>query len=142
LAEARTGDRVKVHYTGSVKDGAVFDSSRDREPFEFTIGQGMVIPGFESGILGMVAGETKTVSIPVDKGYGDHREDLVFVVERSHIPDHIKPELGMILQINSPEGQMTNVTITGMDDSAVTLDCNHPLAGKDLVFEIQLVSIA
>lgn len=141
MVQAKTSDRVKVHYTGSLKDGTVFDSSKDRQPLEFTLGQGMIIPGFENGVLGMYEGETKTISIPVDEAYGPHRGDLVGVIERSRIPDDIKPEKGMVLQVRSPEGEMITVTVTDVTENSVALDMNHPLAGKELSFEIKLIEV-
>ncbi|NOZ26033.1 MAG: peptidylprolyl isomerase [Nitrospirae bacterium] len=141
MVQAKSGDTVRVHYSGFLDDGTVFDSSLDREPFEFTLGQGMVIPGFEDAVVGMDVGETKTVNIPSEKAYGPYRDELLVSVERSQVPPNIEPDLGMELQIRTPEGTVTNVTITEMDEDSITLDANHPLAGKDLIFEIKLVEI-
>jgi len=141
MAQAKIKDTVFVHYTGSFTDGTVFDSSTDRDPLEFTIGQSMVIPGFENGVVGMSEGESRVINIPAEEGYGLHREDLLAVVERSQIPTGLNLEVGRTLQARSPEGGVTNVVIRAMSDENVTLDFNHPLAGKDLVFKVQLVKI-
>ncbi len=141
MVQVKAGDTVKVHYSGFLDDGTVFDSSLEREPFEFTLGQGMVIPGFEDAVVGMGVGDTKTVNIPTDQAYGPYRDELLVAVERSQVPPNIEPDVGMELQIRTPEGTVTNVTITEMDENSITLDANHPLAGKDLIFEIKLVEI-
>ncbi|MCX8021873.1 MAG: peptidylprolyl isomerase [Syntrophorhabdaceae bacterium] len=138
---AKMNDTVKVHYTGMLKDGTVFDSSLDREPLEFTIGEGMVIPGFEKGVIGMHVGETKDISMTPDEAYGEYREDMIISVDRDNIPPHIKPEPGMILQIHAPHGGVTFVRVLDMDEQVVRLDANHPLAGKDLLFKVELVEI-
>jgi len=141
MVQAKAGDTVRVHYSGFLDDGTIFDSSLEREPFEFTLGEGMVIPGFEDAVVGMDVGETKTVNIPSDKAYGPYRDELLVSVERSQVPPDIEPDVGLELQIRTPEGTVTNVTITEMDEDSITLDANHPLAGKDLIFEIKLVEI-
>jgi peptidylprolyl isomerase len=142
MAEAKTNDTVKVHYTGRLTDGTVFDSSIDREPLEFTIGQKSVIPGFEEGVVGMNAGETKTVSIASQNAYGPYLEDLVGTIKRAQIPPHIELQVGAVLQMQAPDGGVTIVMIKALNGESVTLDANHPLAGKDLTFEINLVEIA
>jgi peptidylprolyl isomerase len=141
VKQAKANDLVKVHYTGSLKDGAVFDSSLDRQPLEFKIGHGVIIPGFENGIIGMNEGDTKVVSIPPEEAYGPHRDDLVGNIERVRIPNNIKPEVGMMLKIRSPEGEMIKVTVTDVNEKCVTLDMNHPLAGKELIFELKLIEV-
>ena len=141
MVQVKAGDTVRVHYSGFLDDGTVFDSSLEREPFEFTLGQGMVIPGFEDAVVGMDVGDSKTVNIPSDQAYGPYRDELLVAVERSQVPPNIEPDVGMELQIRTPEGTVTNVTITEMDENSITLDANHPLAGKDLIFEIKLVEI-
>lgn len=141
MAQVKKGDTVNVHYTGKLKDGTVFDSSADREPLQFTLGEGQIIPGFEQGVIGMKPGETKTVDIPADKAYGPHRKELVLVVNKSKIPAHLKPEVGQQLKLNQPDGRAVPVRVTNVSESKVTLDANHPLAGKDLTFEIELVEI-
>lgn len=141
MASATTSSTVKVHYTGTLTDGTVFDSSIDREPLEFTIGQGMVIPGFEDGIVGMNEGDTKKISIPAADAYGLYQEELVAVVARSQVPPEIELEIGMILQVSSPEGSLSRVMVKEITESNVTLDLNHPLAGQDLTFDLKLVQI-
>ena len=141
MATAKSNDTVKVHYTGSLTDGTVFDSSADREPFEFTIGQGMVIPGFENAIIGMNEGDAKTVSIPAEEAYGPYQDELVAVVARSQVPPELEIEIGTILQVRSPEGGINRVMVKEITEENVTLDLNHPLAGKELVFELELIEI-
>ena len=134
-------DKVKVHYKGSLQDGTVFDSSEERQPLEFVIGHGTVIPGFEKGVIGMCEGDTKVISIEAEDTYGAYRDDLVGVIDRSRIPDDIDLEIGMVLQVRSPEGGVTNVTVSRITDTNVTLDLNHPLAGKELLFEVRLLEV-
>ncbi len=139
MAEVKLGDRVRVHYRGTLKDGTEFDSSFDGEPLEFTLGEGMVIPGFENAIVGMTEGETKTVSIPPDEGYGQYSDELIAVIQRSILPDDLEPQVGMQLEAEAEDGTVTVVAITEVTDDTVTLDANHELAGQELIFEIQLV---
>lgn len=134
-------DTVKVHYTGKTDDGVVFDSSREREPLQFTMGQGQLIPGFENAVEGMKTGETTTVRIPSEEAYGEVKPEMMVDIERKQIPPDIKPELGMVLQMQQPNGQPMNVTVKGVTDTHVTLDANHPLAGEALTFDIELVEI-
>ncbi|HTP64399.1 MAG TPA: peptidylprolyl isomerase [Geobacteraceae bacterium] len=149
MAKAREGDRVKVHYTGRLEGGEVFDSSVclddecgcQAEPLEFTIGEGEVIPGFEKAVVGMSEGETKTFTIPVDEAYGKRNEELVVAVERTNLPEEVKPEVGARLEVTQEDGEEFPVVITAVSDTHVTLDANHPLAGRDLTFEIELVEI-
>ncbi len=141
MAQAKSGDRVRVHYSGFLEDGTVFDSSLDRDPLEFTLGEGMVIKGFEDAVLGMNEGESKTISIPSDEAYGPYRDDLVAVVERRMVPPDIDPKVGLVLQLRTPDGQVTDVVVTEVTDETITIDANHPLAGKDLIFEIKLMEI-
>lgn len=131
-----------LHYTGSFTDGMVFDSSSDREPLEFTIGQHMVIPGFENGVVGMEEGDSKKFNIPAEEAYGLHREDLLTVIGRSQMPADIDLKIGTVLQVRTPEGEIAHVIVQDMDNEKVTLDFNHPLAGKDLIFEVKLVKIS
>ena len=119
----------------------VFDTSIDDEPLEFRIGESQVIPGFEEAVVGMNPGESKTVNIPVDKAYGPHRDDLVQVVDRKQLPTSVKPEIGQPLEGRQPDGEIVVATVTDVTESRVTLDANHPLAGKSLTFEIQLIEI-
>lgn len=141
MATAKLGDTVKVHYKGTLEDGAVFDSSENMDPLEFTLGEGDVIPGFENAVLGMNTGETKTVIISPEEGYGDPDEELIMVVDRSEIPPEIHPEIGMVLKASAQDGSSTHIVITDISDKDVTLDGNHPLAGLDLTFEIELIEI-
>ena len=141
MAQAKNGDTVKVHYTGKLDDGTVFDTSADREPLQFTIGEGKIIPDFEQAVIGMNPGETKNVQIPSDNAYGPHLEDRVMVVDRSEFPEDLKPEVDQRLQVRQSDGQVFAVTVIDVSESKVTLDGNHPLAGKDLTFDIQLSEI-
>ncbi|MBW4578814.1 MAG: peptidylprolyl isomerase [Tildeniella nuda ZEHNDER 1965/U140] len=141
MAQAKTGDTVKVHYTGKLDDGTVFDSSADREPLEFTLGSGSIIPGFERAVLGMSMGESKTEIIPIDDAYGPHLEEMVVVVDRQQMPVEIEPQIGQQLQLQQQDGQVLPVVITDVSNAAVTLDANHPLAGEALTFDIKLVEI-
>ncbi|MFC2071584.1 peptidylprolyl isomerase [Chloroflexota bacterium] len=141
MKTAKTGDTVKVHYTGKLDDGTVFDTSKEREPLQFTIGEGQVIPGFEQAAIGMKLDESITVKIPVDEAYGPYREELVLVVERDQLPADLEPEVGQQLQMSQADGQIIVFTVTGISESSVTLDANHSLAGKYLTFEIKLMEI-
>ena len=142
MGQAKSGDTVKIHYIGKLSDGTVFDSSVNREPLEFTLSQGQVIPGFDQAVVGMNLGETKTETIPMDQAYGPYREDMVLEISKQQMPQDLQPEVGQQLQIQQPDGQTIPVMVTEVTDSTVTLDANHPLAGEDLTFEIQLVEIA
>ncbi len=144
MSKVKEGDTVKVHYTGRLEDGTVFDTSRQRnEPLEFTLGQGQLIPGFEKAVVGLSVGEDTTINIPSSEAYGDHREELEVVVSKSDLPDNIEPEVGMQLQMQQKGSQQAiPVQITGVTEDQVTLDANHPLAGKDLTFDIELVEIS
>lgn len=142
MVQAKSGDTVKIHYTGKLNDGTVFDSSANREPLEFTIAQGQVIPGFEQAVLGMAPGESKTEKIPMEQAYGPYREDMVVQINRTQLPSDLEPEIGQQLQIQQPNGRAIPVFVTEVTDGNVTLDANHPLAGEDLTFDIQLVEIA
>jgi peptidylprolyl isomerase len=141
MVQAKQGDAVAVHYTGKLDDGTVFDSSEGREPLEFSIGGGNVIPGFEEAVLGMSPGESKTATIPADDAYGPYYEERVLVVDREQMPADMPVDVGLQLQIQQQGGMVIPVVITDVTGSQVTLDANHPLAGEDLTFEIQLVSI-
>jgi peptidylprolyl isomerase len=141
MAEVKNGDTVKVHYTGKFEDGTVFDSTEGREPVQFTLGNGQLISGFEKALIGMNPGDSKTSEIPQDEAYGPRNEEMKQVVERSQLPPDLDPQVGMQLQVNTPEGQTLIVSIAEVTDTHVTLDANHPLAGKDLNFNIQLVEI-
>ena len=141
-AVAKTGDTVQVNYTGKLADGIVFDSSEGREPYEFNLGAGQAIPGFDKAILGMKVGEKKTVTIPSDEAYGPHLDDMVVEVPREKLPSNIEPKVGQMLEATRPDGEKIGFIITNVsDNNTVTLDANHPLAGKDLTFDIELVKI-
>ena len=141
MAQAKKGDTVKVHYTGKLDDGTVFDSSLEREPLQFTIGEGQLIPDFEEGVVGLSPDESKTVNIPADKAYGPHHEEMIMEVSRDQFPKDLEPRVDQRLQVSQPDGQSFVVLVTGVSETSVTLDGNHPLAGKDLAFDIQLVEI-
>jgi len=142
MAGARQGDTVKVHYTGKLENGLVFDSSVEREPLEFTIGEGQIIPGFEEAVVGLSPGDSTSTTVPPEKGYGPYREDLVMSVDRAQLPDGMDPQVGQRLQSEQEDGRTITLTVTEATEEKITLDANHPLAGKDLVFEIELVEIA
>lgn len=143
MSQAKNGDTVKVHYTGKFKDGTVFDSSEGRDPLQFEIGSRSVIPGFESGVVGMTVGETKTFDVPPEEGYGLARDELVSTVEKTVFDQrNITPEVGQQLQIPQSDGRNLYVRVTEVRDDTVTLDANHPLAGKTLTFEVELVEVA
>ncbi len=141
MDQAKTGHTVKVHYTGKLEDGTVFDTSREREPFSLTLGNAQVIPGFEQGIMGMEVGQTRTVTLPPDQAYGAYRDELKIDVQKADFPENITPEVGQRLQMNQSDGSTVNLVVTNMDGESVTLDANHPLAGKTLIFEIELLEI-
>ncbi|HKJ44820.1 MAG TPA: peptidylprolyl isomerase [Balneolales bacterium] len=141
MSKVNQGDTVKVHYTGKLDDESVFDSSKDREPIKFTLGQGQLIPGFEDAVLGMEPGDEKTVKIPVDKAYGPRRDDMLVTVNKSEFPENVDPEVGQSLQVSQADGKAFNVVVSDISEEEVTLDANHPLAGKELYFDIQLIEI-
>ncbi len=141
MAQAKHGDTVNVHYTGKLEDGTVFDSSRSRHPLQFTIGKGQVISGFEQAVIGMNLGESKTARIPVDQAYGPRQNDRIVTVERTQLPPGLNPLVGQRLELTQTDDQRILVTVSAMTDTTLTLDANHPLAGKDLFFDIELVKI-
>ncbi|SBW01251.1 Peptidyl-prolyl cis-trans isomerase [uncultured delta proteobacterium] len=138
---AKNGDTILVHYTGTLSDGTMFDSSRDGDPLESVLGQNMLIPGFENAILGMKEGDTKTVTIPPDQAYGDRAEELILSLPASEVPGHMKPEVGMLVQLAMDNGEEFEAVITEIGEEEITLDANHPLAGEALTFELELVGI-
>jgi peptidylprolyl isomerase len=141
MSKARKGDTVKVHYTGKLDDGTVFDSSENREPLEFKIGEGQVIAGFDEAVVGMDKGESKTVRITAENAYGPHRQEMVVEVDRDRLPADREPKKGDLWQIHRDNDEPIVVLIADVDDSKVTLDANHPLAGKDLIFDIRVEEI-
>jgi peptidylprolyl isomerase len=141
MTQAQQGDSVRVHYTGKLEDGRIFDSSALRGPLRFTIGQGELIPGFEQAVVGMSPGQSKTVTIPMAAAYGPHRPERVIAVERHNIPAHIELAVGRQVQARQADGSAILFTVTAVSEASVTLDANHPLAGHDLIFELQLLEI-
>lgn len=142
MTQAKLGDKVLVHYTGKLQDGTVFDSSTDRQPLEFALGGGQIIPGFEQAVIGMSPGESKTEVIPSAQAYGDRRPEMVLEIDRQQLPSDLEIQEGQQLQLQDPSGQVIAVTVADIQNSKVTLDANHPLAGEDLIFEIELVELA
>lgn len=142
MSQAKSGDTVKIHYTGTLDDGTQFDSSKGRDPLEFEVGSGQVIPGFDKAVTGMTVGDEKSVNIDSADAYGPHHEQMVQEVPKSALPEGMEPEVGMGLQAQSPDGQPINLMVTEVAEEAITVDANHPLAGKDLNFEIELVDIS
>lgn len=138
---AKEGDLVKVHYTGKLKDERIFDSSQDGEPLEVTLGSGQVIPGFEKAVVGMGVGDSKTVEIAAEDAYGAYRDELVVEIDKERIPEDLTVEVGQQLVLRQAEGPPIRVKVTDMTEKSVTLDANHPLAGQDLTFEVQLIEI-
>jgi FKBP-type peptidyl-prolyl cis-trans isomerase 2 len=141
MQQVKKGDKVNVHYHGKLKDGSTFDSSEGREPLEFTVGQGQVIKGFDDAVMDMAPGDKKTVNILVVDAYGERNDDMIMEYPISEFPDDMKPEVGMELQMGDNGGNVFPVVITEVGNETVMLDANHPLAGHDLTFEIELVSI-
>ena len=141
MAQAKHGDTVRVHYTGTFDDGTVFDSSAEREPLQFTIGSGQVIPGFDNAVLDMVVGAKKKVNIPADQAYGPRSEELVAEIGRDRLPADLEIEVGQQLQVGLADGGQTVVLIVDLNDETVTLDANHTMAGMDLNFELELIEI-
>ena len=141
MSKAKDGDTVKVHYTGKQEDGTIFDSSKDREPLELTLGAGNVIPGFEKGVIGMERGVSKTITVPPEEAYGPVQEGLIAKVKKENFPENITPVIGEQLQLRQGDGNNVNVIITEIEEDTVTLDANHPLSGKTLIFDIELVEI-
>jgi peptidylprolyl isomerase len=141
MSQAKQGDSVKVHYTGKLDDGTVFDSSVGREPLDFTVGAGQLIAGFDEAVVGMAVGEKKTVRVAAEQAYGPHNPEMTLQVPRSDLPADIQPELGMQLEASQEGGHSMVVTVVEVSDESVTFDANHPLAGKALTFEIEVVEL-
>lgn len=141
MSQVKQNDTVKVHYTGKLADGQVFDSSREREPIEFTLGQGQLIPGFEKGVIDMKVNEKKTVNIPCAEAYGEVNNELFQEVKKEQLPPEIKPEVGMGLVSKNPDGTERQLRVAEVKEDAIVVDANHPLAGKELVFDLEMVEI-
>lgn len=141
MQQVKSGDKVKVHYHGKLTSGETFDSSEGREPLEFTVGQGQVIKGFDDALIEMTVGEKKTVEIPVAEAYGDRRDDMVVEYPKEQFPNEMTPEVGMQLNMSDNQGNNFPVVITEVKEEIVVLDANHPLAGKDLIFDLEVVEI-
>lgn len=141
MTTAKQGDTVRIHYTGTLTDGTVFDSSEGRDPLEFQVGSGAIIPGLDAAIPGMTVGDAKTVNVPAEQAYGPINDQARQAIQRTDIPADIPLEVGTQLQMQTPQGQVVPVTVADVTDSEVTLDANHPLAGKDLTFAIEMVEI-
>lgn len=141
MQQAQQGDKVKVHYQGTLRSGETFDSSEGREPLEFTVGSGQVIKGFDEGVKGMSVGETRKVEIPVEDAYGEKNQELIIEFPRGQFPPDMNPEVGQQLMMSNGAGQSFPVTVKEVKEDSVILDANHPLAGQDLIFNIELVEI-
>ncbi len=141
MQQVKTGDKIKVHYHGRLNNGQTFDNSEGREPLEFEVGSGMVIKGFDDGVKGMAVGDKKTINIPFDQAYGPRNPDMIIEMPRERFPKDMELEVGMPLGMSDGQGQQFEVVVTEIKDAAVTLDANHPLAGQDLIFDLELVEI-
>ncbi|QHS60278.1 FKBP-type peptidyl-prolyl cis-trans isomerase [Chitinophaga agri] len=141
MQAVKNGDTVRVHYHGRLTNGTTFDSSEGRDPLEFIVGSGQVIKGFDNGVVDMTIGEKRTLEIPVDQAYGPKNEELIMEFPKDNIPADLNPQVGMDLQMSNPQGQVFPVKVAAIGDNSITLDANHPLAGEDLIFDIELVEI-
>jgi len=141
MEQSKKGDNIKVHYTGTLEDGKVFDSSVGKKPLSVKLGSGMVIPGFDEALTGMEVGEKKTVIIPLEKAYGPHNAEMVMQIPINQVPDDMEPEIGQKMQVGGASGEVMMVEVLDITDDFIVLDANPPLAGKDLTFEMELVSI-
>lgn len=141
MAIAKEGDTVRVHYTGKLEDGTVFDTSEDGASMEFKVGAGELLKAFEQGVVGMAVGETKTIQIPADQAYGPRKEEMVFEFDRARAPENFEAEIGQQLQMYRADGQPVNLMVIGKSEKSFTMDCNHALAGKDLTFDVRLEEI-
>lgn len=141
MQQVKAGDTVRIHYHGTLSDGTIFDSSLEREPLEFTAGSGQVIPGFNNAVVGMNVGEKKSIHIPADEAYGQPSEDMFIEFPKSQFPEDVKPEVGSAMHLSDDQGNVFPVTVREVKEDSVVLDGNHPLAGKDLNFDLELVSI-
>ena len=141
MSKVKKNDKVKVHYTGRLTTGEQFDSSAGRDPLEFTVGAGQMIPGFDEAVEGMELNEKKTITLSPDQAYGPVHDQLINEVDRNQLPPDMQPEVGQTLMASSPDGRQTRVQVTEVKENSITIDANHPLAGKELVFDIELVEI-
>jgi peptidylprolyl isomerase len=141
VEKAESGDTIRLNYTGKLEDGTIFDSSEDREPIEFVIGGGAVIPGLENGIIGMTVTETKTITIPMEEAYGPKRPEMIMKAPKDKLPQDMEIEVGRQLESRQPDGRIMYVTIIDVAEDTVMLDANHPLAGKTLIFEVEIMEI-
>jgi len=141
MAKAKSGDTVKVHYTGTLDDGTQFDSSQGRDPLQFTVGSGQVIPGFDKAVADLEPGQSNTVKIPADEAYGQQKPEMIFDIEKTNFPPEAEIKVGMQFQMTTQEGHPMVVTVLEIMEDKVKMDANHPLAGKDLTFKIELVEI-
>jgi peptidylprolyl isomerase len=141
MEQAHHGDTVKVHYIGTLDDGTLFDSSAGRDPLRFTIGGGLVLPGFEEAVVGMTPGQSKQTTIAAADAYGPRFDEMIVSVEKENLPDDVELEVGQQLQLNQPDGRALLVQVAEVGDTTIVLDANHPLAGSDLNFEIRLIEI-
>jgi peptidylprolyl isomerase len=141
MQAVKNGDKVRVHYHGRLTNGTTFDSSEGRDPLEFEVGAGMVIKGFDNGVVDMKVGEKKTLNIPVEEAYGPKNDELIMDFPKENIPADLNPQVGMELQMSNPQGQVFPVKVAAINSEFITLDANHPLAGEPLVFDIELVEI-
>lgn len=141
MEQVKNGDTIKIHYRGRLDDGTVFDSSEGREPLEFEVGSGAVIPGFDTGVTGMSAGDKKTIHIPAEEAYGPRHDHMIMEFPRDRFPEDMIPEEGMTLNMSDGQGQVIPVVIAEVKEDAVLLDANHQLAGQDLIFDLELISI-
>jgi peptidylprolyl isomerase len=141
MGRVKENDTVKVHYTGKLNNGEVFDSSLERDPIEVTLGQGQLIPGFEKELVNMEVNEKKTINVPKEEAYGDIMEELFHEINKKELPEDIKPEIGMMLMAKNPDGTENQLRITDVKEESIVIDANHVLAGQDLTFELELVAI-
>jgi peptidylprolyl isomerase len=141
MGRVKENDTVKVHYTGKLNNGQIFDSSLERDPIEVTLGQGQLIPGFEKELVNMEVNEKKTINVPKEEAYGDIMEELFHEIDRKELPEDIKPEIGMMLMAKNPDGTENQLRITDVKEESIVIDANHVLAGQDLTFELELVAI-
>ena len=141
MAQAKAGDRVKINFTGKLEDGSVFANTADSEPLEFKLGEGKIIPSIEDAVEGMNVGESKTVKVPPEQAYGQRHDELVEVVGRDKFPKDVEPQVGQQFEVPQQEGQPMVIRVVDVSEQTVTLDGNHPLAGRDLSFELELLEI-